>query len=592
MSENTRKTDPVIVEIVGNLMLSVAEETCLSIIKSAYSTNIKERRDVSAAVVGPEGDLVAQADYLPIHLNAFLTFIPYIYDHFDRLQIKPGDMFIGNDPYHGGGNHLPDIVVAMPVFGAQKIIGWIMNMAHHSDIGGMVPGSTSSYADSIFQEGIRIPVIRICNGGKLNDDVFQLLLGNTRVREEREGDLTAQISSNRVGARRMEEAYAKYGERLIDCMEELQNYSERRLRAAIASVPDGVYSYTDYLDDGGDNSPDPQKVSVDIRIAGDNITFDFTNTCKQLKAPLNISYNTLLASCFYSLKALFGADIPATSGIFRVFDVVAPKGSLVNPIDPAPLGLTINAAQRLPDVIFGALADVASERVLAGCNSTCQTTVFTREDPARAGNTLICHEAIAGGSGASKHADGLSAVQVHMTNTSNMPIEAMETEFPILMIKKYGLRTDSGGAGEFRGGLGIDREFEMLLDGIQCKATGDRQKFAPYGLCGGLEGATGAFYREMDGKRTRLPGKSTGNKMEKGEWLVALTPGAGGYGDPLKRPAWKVLNDVADGYVSIEAARELYKVVVQRDEDGICSLDEKATEELRRAQVLLAATPR
>ena len=583
MSTKRNPVDPVTVEIVGNLMLSIAEETCLSIIKSAYSTNIKERRDVSAAVVGPEGDLVAQADYLPIHLNAFLTFIPYIYQHFDRAKIRPGDMFIGNDPYHGGGNHLPDIVVAMPVFGDGEIIGWVVNMAHHSDIGGMVPGSTSSYADSIFQEGIRIPVIRICNEGTLNEDVLQLLLGNTRVREEREGDLTAQISSNRVGARRMEEAFAKYGSRLTACMEELQNYSERRLRAAIASVADGVYSYTDYLDDGGDNSPDPQTISVDIRISGDSIVFDFSKTCKQLKAPLNISYNTLLASCFYSLKALFGADIPATSGIFRVFEVVAPKGSLVNPIDPAPLGLTINAAQRLPDVIFGALAEVASERVLAGCNSTCQTTVFTREDPRHPGNTLICHEAIAGGSGASRHADGLSAVQVHMTNTSNMPIEAMETEFPILMIKKYSLRTDSGGAGEFRGGLGIDREFEMLLDGIQCKATGDRQKFAPYGLEGGRDGATGAFFREMDGARTRLPGKSTGNRMEKGEILVALTPGSGGYGDPLRRPPEKVLDDVADGYVSVEAARDQYKVAINRDSDGICTLDVEATRALRAA---------
>ena len=581
MAKKNYKIDPVTVEIVGNLMLSIAEETCLSIIKSAYSTNIKERRDVSSAVVSPEGELVAQADYLPIHLNAFLTFIPYIFDHFDRASIVPGDMFIGNDPYHGGGNHLPDIVLAMPVFGGGKIIGWIMNMAHHSDIGGMVPGSTSSYADSIFQEGIRIPVIRICNGGKLNEDVFSLLLGNTRVRREREGDLTAQISSNRVGAHRMEEAYAKYGDLLIDCMNELQNYSERRLRAALAAVPDGVYSYTDWLDDGGDNDPDPQKISVDIRIEGDGIEFDFTNTCSQLRAPLNISYNTLLASCFYSLKALFGADIPATGGIFRVFRVVAPKGSLVNPVDPAPLGLTINAAQRLPDVIFGALAEVAKDRVLAGCNSTCQTTVFTREDPLRPGSTMICHEAIAGGSGASRHADGLSAVQVHMTNTSNMPIEAMETEFPILMIRKYALRPDSGGAGEFRGGLGIDREFEMLMDGIACKATGDRQKFPPYGLEGGHPGATGAFYREMNGERTRLPGKSTGNKMQKGEILVALTPGAGGYGDPLRRPAEKVLNDVADGYVTVEAARDEYRVVILRDEYGVCSIDEEATRILR-----------
>ena len=581
--EKKVRIDPVTVEIVGNLMLSIAEETCISIIKSAYSTNIKERRDVSSAVVSPEGELVAQADYLPIHLNAFLTFIPYIYEHIGRDAIRPGDMFIGNDPYHGGGNHLPDIVVAMPVFGGEKLIGWVMNMAHHSDIGGMVPGSTSSYADSIFQEGIRIPVIRICKNDDIDQDVFQLLLGNTRVREEREGDLTAQISSNRVGARRIKEAYARYGDRLLECMSALQDYSERRLRTAIAGIKDGVYSYEDWLDDGGDNDPDPQKVAVDITIKGDSVVFDFSRTCGQLKAPINISYNTLLASCLYSLKALFGADIPATSGIFRVFRVIAPKGSLVNPVDPAPLGLTINAAQRLPDVIFGALAEVARDRVLAGCNSTCQTTVFTGEDPRRPGSTLICHEAIAGGSGASCHADGLSAVQVHMTNTSNMPIEAMETEFPIVMVRRYALRTDSGGAGEFRGGLGIDREFEILAEGIQCKATGDRQKFAPYGLEGGMPGATGAFYREFEGNRTRLPGKSTGNRMKKGEVMVALTPGAGGFGDPLRRPAEKVLSDVADGYVSIEAARDFYHVIVRKDEDGICCLDEETTEALRKS---------
>ncbi len=584
MQQSKYKADPVTVEIVGNLMLSIAEETCLSIIKSAYSTNIKERRDVSSAVLGPDGELVAQADYLPMHLNAFLTFIPYIYNKYPVESILPGDMFIGNDPYNGGGNHLPDIVVAEPVFGDGRIIGWIVNMAHHSDIGGMVPGSTSSYANSIFQEGVRIPVIRILREGKIEDGVMQLLLGNTRTRTERLGDLTAQISSNHVGARRMREAYAKYGENLISCMNELKNYSERRLRAAIAEVPDGTYSYTDYIDDGGENHPEPLQVSVDIQVEGDSIKFDFSRTCKQIKSPLNISYNTLLACCYYSLKVLFGTDIPANYGIFRVFSVVSPRGSLVNPVDPAPLGLTINSAQRLPDVIFGALAVVTKDRVLAGCNSTCQTTVFTCDDPDHPGSSIICHEAIAGGSGASRHADGLSAVQVHMTNTSNMPIEAMETEFPIIAIKKYGLRCDSGGAGKFRGGLGIHREFEIMRDSISCKATGDRQKYAPYGLDGGLDGAMGAFYRRYGGVETRMPSKSTGNLMKKGEILVALTPGAGGYGNPLERPAEKVLDDVLDGYVSAEKALEDYGVAIARNADGILTLDKEATEKCRKSR--------
>lgn len=594
MKQSEYKVDSVTVEIVGNLMLSIAEETCLSIIKSAYSTNIKERRDVSSAVLGPDGELVAQADYLPMHLNAFLTFIPYIYSKYPVESILPGDMFIGNDPYNGGGNHLPDIVVAEPVFGGGHIngdriggghiIGWIVNMAHHSDIGGMVPGSTSSYANSLFQEGIRIPVIRILREGKIEDGVLQLILGNTRTRTERLGDLTAQISSNHVGARRMREAYAKYGENLISCMNELKNYSERRLRAAIAAVPDGTYSYTDFIDDGGENHPEALQVGVDIHVNGDSIEFDFSRTCKQIKSPLNISYNTLLACCYYSLKVLFGADIPANYGIFRVFSVVSSKGSLVNPVDPAPLGLTINSAQRLPDVIFGALADVTRDRVLAGCNSTCQTTVFTCDDPNHPGSSIICHEAIAGGSGASRHADGLSAVQVHMTNTSNMPIEAMETEFPIITIKKYGLRCDSGGAGEFRGGLGIHREFEIMRNDISCKATGDRQKYAPYGLDGGMDGATGTFYRRYGGVETRMPSKSTGNLMKKGEILVALTPGAGGYGNPLKRAAEKVLEDVLDEYVSVEKALEYYGVVIARNADGILVLDKEATEKCRKSR--------
>lgn len=581
MSERKVKKDAVMVEIIGNLMISIAEETCLSIIKSAYSTNIKERRDVSAAVIGPDGSLVAQADNLPIHLNAFLTFIPYIYQHYGRDSIQDGDMFIGNDPYHGGGNHLPDIVLAEPVFGGGKIIGWIVNMAHHSDIGGMVPGSTSSYANSIFQEGIRIPVIRICNGGKLNEDVKNLLLGNTRTRTERDGDLTAQISSNHVGARRMREAYAKYGDGLVECMNELLEYSERRLRAAIRSVPDGTYSYTDYLDDGGESSPEPIAIAVDIGIHGDSVTFDFSRTHEQIKSPLNISYNTLLACCFYSLKVLFGADIPATSGIFRVFDVVAPLGSLVNPRDPAPLGLTINAAQRVPDVILGALADVAKDRVVAGCNSTCQTTVFTCEDPNRPGSSLICHEAIAGGSGASRHADGLSAVQVHMTNTSNMPIEALETEFPIILIRKYALRRDSGGAGMCRGGLGIHREFQVMRDGIALKATGDRQVFAPYGLEGGHPGATGSFYRRWEGVETKMPSKSTGNAMRKGEIAIANTPGAGGYGDPFLRDPQKVVDDVENGYVSPEMARSEYGVALERLSNGQYTVNQTATDALR-----------
>lgn len=577
-----RKADAVTVEIIGNLLLSIAEETTVAIIKSAYSTNIKERRDVSTAVVDPDGNMVAQAENLAIHLGSLLTFVKGLYKRFPRESIKPGDMFIGNDPYNGGGNHLPDIVLAAPAFSETKLIGWVVNMAHHSDIGGKVPGSTSGDATSIFQEGIKIPIIRICTDGKVMSSVMDMLLANTRVPTERYGDLIAQISANRVGVRRLSETYDKYGDLLLECMVELQNYAERRMRSAIATLKKGVYTFTDYMDTAGPAHPDPLPITVKITIENDTMVFDFTGTCPQVDAPINVPYNSLLATVFYSLKALIGTDIPSNAGIYRTFNVVAPKGCLVNSTHPAPVGVMIDTCQRLPDVIFGALAPAVPERIIAGCNSACTTAVFTGVDPRNKDSVFIYHEAIAGGSGASKHADGLSAVQVHMTNTSNMPVEALEFEFPLITIKKYALRKDSGGAGEYRGGLGIQREFEIVSDGVSYTGLGDRQKFCPWGLEGGSDGYGGAYYlHAVDGAVTHLPSKCTGLPVKKGDMIEVLTPGSGGYGDPLKRPPEKVLEDVTEEKVSPEKARELYRVVLIKRDNGSYTLDVKETERMR-----------
>jgi N-methylhydantoinase B len=577
-----RKADAVTVEIVGNLLLSIAEETTVSIIKSAYSTNIKERRDVSTAVVDPDGNMVAQAENLAIHLGSLLTFVKGLYKKFPRESIAPGDMFIGNDPYNGGGNHLPDIVVAAPAFSGKKLIGWVVNMAHHSDIGGKVPGSTSGDAVSIFQEGIKIPIIRICIDDKVMGSVMDMLLANTRVPTERYGDLIAQISANRIGVRRMTETYEKYGDLLLECMEELQNYAERRLRSAIATLKKGVYTFTDYMDTAGPAHPDPLPITVKITIADDSMVFDFTGTCPQVEAPINVPYNSLLATVFYSMKALVGADIPSNAGIYRTFKVIAPEGCLVNSTHPAPVGVMIDTCQRLPDVIFGALAPAVPERIVAGCNSACTTAVFTGVDPVNKDHVFIYHEAIAGGSGASKHADGLSAVQVHMTNTSNMPVEALEFEFPLITIKKYALRKDSGGAGEYRGGLGIQREFEIMNEGVSYTGLGDRHKFHPWGLAGGLEGSGGAYYHHaIGGTVTHLPSKCTGLPVKKGDVIEVLTPGSGGYGDPLRRPPEKVLEDVIEEKVSAEKALEFYKVALQKRDDGSYELDAKETQRLR-----------
>ena len=576
------KVDAVTVEIVGNLLLSIAEEIGIVIIKSAYSTNIKERRDISTAVIDPEGNMVAQAEHLALHLGSLLGIVKEVYKKFPINQIKQGDMFIGNDPYNGGGNHLPDIIVTAPAFAGDKLIGWVANIAHHSDIGGKVPGSTSYDSVSIFQEGIKIPIIKICSDDEVLDNVMDLILGNTRVPKERYGDLIAQISANRIGIRRMLEAYEKYGDGMIDCMKELQNYAERRLRAGIANLPDGEYAFTDYMDNAGNASPDPIPITVKITIKDDFMVLDFTGTGKQVEAPINVPYRALLATVFYSLKALIGPDVPSNAGIYRAFKVIAPPGLLISAVHPAPVGVMIDTCQRLPDVIFGALAPVVPERIIAGCNSACTTAIFTGNDPHNKDNFFIYHEAIAGGSGASRHGDGLSGVQVHMTNTSNMPVEALEIEFPLLIVKKYSLREDSGGAGEFRGGLGIEKEFEIMYDDIFFKSFGDRQKIVPWGLEGGGDGAGGAFYHySEDGKATHISLKNSGMPLKKCDVVRVLTPGSGGYGKPVKRPIEKVLLDVIEGKVSVEKARELYGVHIVTDEKGAYSVDDKLTEKAR-----------
>ena len=573
-----KKIDTVTVEVVRNLLMSIAEETYGIIVRSAYSTNMKERRDVCTAVIDPDGNSVAQVESLAALLGSMLSVVPGIYEKFGRENVKPGDMFIANDPYHGGGNHLPDIVIAAPAFVGEKLVGWIANIAHHSDIGGKVPGSTSGDADSLFQEGTRIPVIRIRENGKIIPSVMDLLLDNTRVPQEREGDLTAQMSANLIGVQRIQEAYARYNDTLIDCMKELVSYSERRVRAVVAGLPDGEYSFTDYVDGCGDKYPDPLPIKVKVTIKGDDLTFDFTGTADQIKAPINVPYPCTKAAVFFSVKALMGDDIPANEGINRAIKIIAPKGCIVNPTEPSPIGAQIDCQQRIPDAIFGALAPVFPDTVVTAGNGACTTTILAGDGAIGTDSVFIFHEVIAGG-----HYDGLSGVQVNMTNTSNMPIEATEMEFTKILARKYELKKDTGGAGEMRGGLGIERELEIMQDDVLYTGLGDRHKFHPWGLAGGKEGASGAFYHVAvaDGSVTRMGHKTTSRPMKKGDIIRVVTPGAGGYGDPKKRPAEKVLKDVIEQKVSIEAAKSEYGVVITTADGIHYEVDETATAALR-----------
>ncbi|CQR56983.1 hydantoinase B/oxoprolinase family protein [Paenibacillus riograndensis] len=566
---NKHKVDAVTVEIVGNLLLTIAEEIGISIIKSAYSSNIKERRDISAAVFDPEGNLVAQAEHVPMHLGSLLSIVKEVYNKYPPEAIQRGDMFIGNDPYNGGGTHLPDITIVAPVFAGERLIGWVANLAHHSDVGGKVPGSTSGDAVSIYQEGIKIPISKICRQDEVNEEIVDFIMTNSRIPEERYGDLHAQMASNRVGVRRLLEAYEQYGETLVLSMAQLQNYAERRLRAGIEKLQDGEYSFTDYMDDAGAASPDPIKLTVKITIQGDAMELDFAGSQPQVNGPINVTYNGLLATVFYSIKALIDPDIYSNAGIYRAFTIKAEPGLIINARNPAPVGARIDTCMRVSDVIFGAMAPLVPDRAIAGCNSSCTTAVFSGYDPRDPDQFYVYLETIAGGSGASRRADGLNGVQVHLTNTSNLPIEALEMEFPLVIVREYSLIEDSGGAGEYRGGLGIRREFESRFDQVTFTGLGDRQKFLPWGLNGGGEGAGGVYQlKRADNSVERLPSKCTEIVLNRGDRIVIHTPGAGGYGNPADRDPSLVLKDVIEKKISIRQAKEKYGLPIIQTPQG------------------------
>jgi N-methylhydantoinase B len=569
--------DAVTIEIVGNLLLSIAEEMGVALIKSAYSSNIKERRDISTAVFDPEGNMIAQAEHVAMHLGSLLGIVKEVYKKHSVADIQPGDMFMGNDPYNGGGTHLPDITVVAPVFAERKLIGWVANLAHHSDVGGKVAGSTSGDAVSIYQEGIKIPLVRVCTDDKVNEDIVSFLMANSRIPGERYGDLQAQIAANRVGMRRLHEAHGHYGDLLVDSMFELQDYAERRLRAGISKLPDGEYFFVDYMDDAGVACPDPIKIQVKITIQGDTMDLNFNGTHAQVEGPINVTKNGLLATVFYSLKALIDPGIPSNAGIYRAFTVTVEGGLIINAKNPAPVGERIDTCMRVADVIFGALAPAVPDRALAGCNSSCTSAIFSGAAPKDPDRFCVYLETIAGGSGAQKANDGLSGVQVHMTNTSNLPVEALEMEFPLLIVRKYALIENSGGAGRYRGGLGIERVFEAMCDNILYTGLGDRQIIPPWGLEGGCAGTGGSYYiTRTDGTVEHLPSKCTDIPLRKGDVVTVRTPGAGGYGNPLERNPQAALVDVIEHKVSVDKAQELYGVTIVKDGNSFKIADKRS----------------
>ena len=541
--------DPIGLEILSNALRSIADETFVALMKSAYSTNIKERNDHSTAIVDPMGRLVVQAERsLPIHLASMTGLMHCLLEKFGG-DIHEGDLFVANDPHVAGGTHLPDINMAMPVFADGKLAGFICNIAHHADVGGMAPGSMAGGMSEIYQEGLRIPVVKLFREGLMQDDLMDLLLLNVRVPEERRGDYFAQIAACRLGARRLGEVIEANGQEILHrAFDEIIARTGQRLRDGIGEIPDGSYSFEDMMDDDGLGTVDiPIRLRVDVE--GARIRFDFAGTSPQVAGNINVTLNATVASVAYALKALLDPGVPNNQGVLDVAEIVAEPGTLLNAVFPAPVAARANTSQRIIDVVLGALAPALPKRVIGAANGANTTAVFAGTDP-RTGQAYLYLETLGGGMGARVAADGKDGVQVHITNTSNLPVEAIEMEYPLL-VEEYGLVPDSGGAGRQRGGMGLRRVVRPVGHDCLFNGAGERFRHRPWGVFGGKPGGTGRFVLQDEAGEDRgLEIKPMGVTVMPAQRLIVETPGAGGYGDPAERDADDIAADRRSGKFS------------------------------------------
>ena len=533
--------DPVTVEVIGAAMNSIVEETGETLIRASHSTNIKERRDCSTALFNTAGETLCQAEHIPIHLGSFIGLVPHIMKRYRLEDIQPGDAFIGNDAYEGGGTHLPDIVLAEPIFVDGRFVAWTVNLAHHADF-------VDRGHAHIFQEGLRIPPVRLYRAGELQKDVQDLILLNCQVPRERLSDLRAQMAANRVGVQRFQSLCARYGtDTVLGAGAALMDYAERKMRAAIAAMPDGTWRFEDVFDNEEIQSNLP--LSVEVTVKGDAMSLAF-DAPDQVRAGINMTYTALLATTYYIVKSVLDPSIPPNAGLARALTIDAREGSILNCTHPAAVNGRLQTCQRTADLVMGALAQAIPERVMACSNSTCAVTYFIGQRPDDK-SLWVYLETIGGGSGARATKDGLDGVHVHTTNTSNLPAESLEVEYPLKLLR-YELVEDSGGVGQYRGGMALRRVYQATHD---CRVRVDisRQRSQSWGLFGGGPGAHG---KVECGPGTVFEGDSA--VLAAGQWFAVVTPGAGGFGPPARRDPAAVKRDLAEGVISPETARAAY----------------------------------
>ncbi len=546
--------DPIRLEVFKHRFAAIAEEMGAVLRKASYSPNIKERRDYSCALFDDQGRMIAQAAHIPVHLGSMPLSVEAAIQKFNTFRastdnlddpqasqgLAPGDVIALNDPFRGG-THLPDITLVTPVFvendglptsqrsGAPALFGFVASRAHHADVGGITPGSMP-VAREIYQEGIIIPPIKLVEAGEINQAALNLLLANVRTPEERLGDLRAQIGANQRGALRLREMVEEYGHAEVGrYMETMLDYTERMICRLLSNLTDGEYTFSDYMDNDGIDDQ-PVLIKVKVKIAGDRAIVDFGGSAPQQKGSVNAVYAITLSAVYYVFRCLIGLDVPNNAGCLVPIEVIAPEGTVVNALHPAPVaGGNVETSQRIVDALLGALANVAPERIPAASQGTMNNVTIGgidhREEEPR---PYAYYETIGGGMGALHNQDGPSAIHTHMTNTLNTPAEALEYAYP-LRVLRYEVRRGSGGEGQHRGGDGIRRDIQVLGK-AQVTLLTERREQNPYGLNGGQPGIPGENILIRGEDEIPLPGKGTAD-LRPGDILSIRTPGGGGYGE-------------------------------------------------------------
>ena len=554
--------DPITLQVIQARLAGIVREMQNSLFRTGFSTIIRESQDASCAILNIKGEVVAQHVVLPLHMGAFPACAEGVLKHYKPSEIHAGDAFITNHPYLGGSPHAPDMAVLTPIFYQDEWVGFAANMAHKSDIGGPVPGSCWSQAREIFQEGLHVPPIKYISRYETSRDIEEILGANSRTPELVIGDLRGQAGADRLGERRFQELMERYGrDAVLGSYEALFALTEARVRREIASWPDGEAESERFVDSDGIELDKPVRIHVRIKKRGDRLRFDFTDSAAQTKGPANIRPTVVRAACGYCLTALTDPALAINHGMARAIEIETREGSVVDPRFPAPVNTYNPTVHALVESLFEALSQLAQQKKVAdGCSSR---SIIIGGRSNKTGRSYVQYEIFGGGSGGRSGKDGVSGTNVNQSNARIAPVEIIESEFST-RIRRFELVSDSGGAGKFRGGLGFVREYETLDQEARMALRSTKHTVAPKGLEGGMPGRTGKCTLDPGTDKAReIPSRYSDHLLRPGDVVLLETPGGGGLGNPRERDPERVLNDVRNGYVSIEKARELYGVAIR-----------------------------